>query len=229
MPQTIDLPDVVAAAIDTALQAVWTAMPAIVESYDPAAQTASVQIAVQNASIGEAGDRRSDAVAVLTSVPILHLGGSGFRAVFPPARGDTALVVFCSRSLESWLVRGGIADPFLTHHHDLSDGVAIVGLRTRQNPLASSPSDHASIGHDRGATIEFRQDEIRVGGDTGTQPTFKGPDLNSALQTMFQEIADSFKGLPEGIGAEAATAVQLALAKFEVAANKALTTVAKVV
>jgi hypothetical protein len=229
MPQTIEFPDVVACAIDIALQGLWTAMPGIVESYDATQQTANIQIAVQSVSVGESGDTLAETIAVLNAVPVVHVGGAGFRAVFPPTRGDTALVVFCSRSIERWIDRGGVVDPFLTHHHDLSDGVAIVGLRTRQNPLSSSPSDHASIGHDHGATIEFREDEIRIGGDAGTQPTFKGPDLNSALQDMFQEITDAFKGLPEGIGAGAATAVQLALAKFQVAADRALTTVAKVV
>jgi hypothetical protein len=227
MPQTIELADVVASAFDVALQGVWTALPGVVQSYNAGRQTANIQVGVKNVSVAEGGEDLVEAIAVLNAVPVLHVGGAGFRAVFPPAPGDTALVVFCSRSIARWLLQGGVVDPGTAHHHDLSDGVAIVGLRTRKTALTNAPADHASIGHDAGATIEFRQNEIRVGGDTGAQPSFHGPDLINALQTVLGIIGSQVGGLPGGTAA--GTTIATAVTNFVTAANAALTTVAKFV
>jgi hypothetical protein len=188
MPQTLVLEDVVASAMDASLASVWTAMPAVIESYDANLQRANLQIVVKSGSVGEDGERITETIAVNNSVPVIHIGGSGFRSYFPPARGDTALLVFASRSIGAWLAKGGIVDTGQDHHHDLSDAIAIVGLRDFAHSLKNAPSDHASIGHDEGATIEFRQSEIRVGGDIGTQPTIMATSYRSHEDTYFSAV-----------------------------------------
>jgi hypothetical protein len=227
MPQTIELEDVVAAAFDEALHGIWTSMPGIIQSYDATTQTASVQLGVKNRHVGESGDQEVETITVLPSVPVVHLGGSGFRAVFPPTRGDTALVVFCSRSIAEWLRSGGVVDPGTDHHHDISDGVVFVGFRPRPNALSSSPADHPSIGKDGGATIEFHDSEIRVGGDVGAQPSFHGPDLITALQAVLSVIATAIGEIPGG--ATAGTTITTAVSDFVTAAPATLTTMAKLV
>ena len=118
-------------------------MPAVVESYDARLQRANVQITVKSSSIREGGERQAETVAVINAVPVLHAGGGGFRAVFPVTRGDTVLVVFASRSIDQWLTKGGIVDPAFDHHHDVSDAIAITGLRDFAHPLANAPSGRA--------------------------------------------------------------------------------------
>lgn len=169
MPQTLVLEDVVASANDQALQNIWTAIPGIIQSYDPRLQRATIQISVKSTFIAEDGDNDVTEIAALSGVPVVHTGGGGFRIVVPPVRGDSVLLVFCARSIDQWLAKGGVVDPFFLHHHDLSDAIAILGLRDFAHPLKNSPSDHASIGYDTGATIEFRQGEIRAGGDDADQ------------------------------------------------------------
>ncbi len=168
MPQTLVLEDVVASAMDAALQGVWTAIPGRVESYDPVLQRANVQPVIKAGSVGESGNRQVESIAVINAVPVLHSGGGSFREVYPITRGDTVLLVFCSRSIDAWLTQGGIADPRDDHRHDLSDAVAIVGLRDFTRPLKNVPTDRASIGHDSGATIEFHQSELRLGSDSAS-------------------------------------------------------------
>lgn len=170
-------------------------MPGQVESYDHDLQVADIQVTVKNGTTAENGDRRAETIAVLTSVPVLHAGGGGFRVVFPVKRGDTVLVVFASRSITRWLINGGVVDPKSDHHHDLSDAVAITGLRDLPHALTNSPATHASVGHDTGATIEFYPTEIRVGGDSGTQPTIMGTTYRAAENQMLDLMSLAFTAL----------------------------------
>jgi len=255
MPQTLVLEDVVSSAMESALQGVWTAMPAQVESYDAALQRANVRVTVKVASVGEDGERDTASVAVINAVPVVHAGGGGFRCVFPVAHGDTVLLVFASRSIDTWLGQGGVVDPTFDHHHDISDAIAITGLRDFGHALTHAPSDHASIGHDQGATIELRQSEIAVGGDTGKEPTLKGTTYRSAEDSYFSALnlllADlaaaiatlaaatpTLTGGPTataafntavGNAATAATAFSSAVTAFNAGAAGYLTSIAKVV
>jgi hypothetical protein len=228
MAQTIELPDVVSSAVDAALQGVWTAMPGRVEKYFPGAQSANVQLVVKARSVGESGDVQAEEIATLTAVPVLHVGGGGFRVVCPVATGDTCLVVFASRSIDKWTAQGGIVDPATEHHHDISDGVAIVGLRDYKHLLKNAPTDRLSLGHDAGATIEISQSKVRVGGNTGTEPPHKGHALNSALESMFRAVAKAFTSLPGNIGVGAGADVAQAILQFVLDADTALATVTEV-
>lgn len=226
MPQTVDLSDVISSAVETALQGVWTALPGRVEAYDAERQTARIQLAVRNVHVGEDGERVRENIAPLPSVPVIHLGGGGFRTVYPVQAGDTALVIFASRAIGPWLASGDIVDPDAEHHHDLSDGVAIVGLRDLRHALASQPTNRMSIGKDDGPTIEIDGTTVQIGGSTGTQPTFRGGDAIDAITEVLRSLATAIEGLPGGSAATGA--ITEALGKFAVAIRSALTTITRV-
>lgn len=217
-----------ASGIEAVLQNLWTAMPGIVQSYDAAKQRVNVQVAVKTTSVGEDGELRQEVVGVLNAVPVVHLGGSGFRSYFPPARGDTCLLVICSRSIDTFLNQGGVVDSFFLHRHDLSDAVALVGLRDFAHPLKNAPTDHASIGHDEGATIEFRQTKIKVGGDTGTQPTVMANSFFTAFSTLITAIAAAMAASGAPNATASGTAITTALSTFNTSLATYLTTVTEV-
>ncbi len=230
MPQTMLLEDVVTSAMDAVLQNVWTSMPARVETYDPVLQRANVQLVVKNASVAEGGERRSEKIAVINAVPVVYASGGGFRQIFPLVRGDTVLLVFTSRSLDRWLSKGGVVDPVFDHHHDLSDAVALAGLRDFAHPLTNVPTDHASIGYESGATIELRSNEIRVGGDVGTEPTLMASTFLSKLKDLLDAIATAVGTSGSDVGATAAAGdITTAINTFTDAASTYTTSVAKVV
>lgn len=184
MAQTVELPDVLDSAIEASLRGVWTAMPGRVESYNSATQAASIQLTVRSGYVAENGERQSEAIAILNTVPVVHVGGGGYRTVYPVAKGDTALVVFTSRSMAQWLVQGDLVDPGTDQHHSLSDAVAIVGLRDHKHALAHVPTDRMSVGSDSGASIEITTSDVRVGGFTGTEPTIKATAYRGAEDTL---------------------------------------------
>lgn len=181
-------------------------MPGRVESYEALLQVANIRLTVRTPVVTESGDLRNDDVAVLNAVPVIFSGGSKYRFIAPLEPGDTVLVVFTSRSLDKWLTTGGIVDPGFVHHHHVSDAVAIPILRDWKHLLENTPSDHASIGHDAGATIEFRQNEIRAGSDTGTQKTLMGETYRTAETSFFGALVPLVTALSSTFAALAVAA-----------------------
>lgn len=230
---TPSLGAVIAAAIDARLLGIHTHLPARVESYDAATQRCSVQVELRQAKFEPDGSRTPLRLPVISNVPIKFEGSGGFRTTYPVQRGDQVWLEICEASLERWKPRGGDIDPADDRRMDLSDALAVTGLRDGSRPLANCPTDRMSLGADAGATIEISQSEVRVGGNTGTQPTYRAPPLQSALATLLAAIASAISGCGTPAGAAAAAAaltlpVTGPIAVFLAAATAAQTTVAKV-
>ena len=66
------------AALDGRQAEMWTALPGIVQSFDPAAMTVSVQPAVAGRISDEAGKAASVDLPILPDVPVVFPGGGGF-------------------------------------------------------------------------------------------------------------------------------------------------------
>lgn len=105
----------------------WTALPGIVESYNPTAGgcgTVSVQPAIQGVQEGADGSQQLVNMPLLVDVPVVALGAGGFVLTMPIQPGDEVLVVFASRCIDAWWQSGGVAAPTEARMHDLSDGFA---------------------------------------------------------------------------------------------------------
>ncbi len=71
--------------------------------------------------------------------------------------------------------------------HDITDGIFVPGLNPFGAPLSSCPTDHATIGADRGKQIHFHENLIKLGDDTTLEFASLGTSLDQAL---FGFIAD---------------------------------------
>ncbi|WP_413206709.1 Gp138 family membrane-puncturing spike protein, partial [Rhodospirillum sp. A1_3_36] len=118
---------------------IWTALPGIIQSYDPLAITVTVQPSLKGILTDGRGKATEVTLPLLVDVPVCFPCGGGFTLTFPIKPGDEAMVVFSSRCIDSWWQSGGIQDQAEQRMHDLSDGMAIVGLRSQPrvlNPVA---------------------------------------------------------------------------------------------
>lgn len=221
------------AAFAAGLVDVHTHLPARVESYDAATQKCSVQVELRQARFEPDGSRVPEVLSPILDVPVLFSSGGGFRTTYPLQRGDKVWLEICEASLELWKTRGGDVDPGDDRRMDLSDAVAVTGLRDFAHPLKSAPTDRMSVGHDTGASIEITSSEVRVGGNTGVHPTYKADAFQSALMTLLSAISAAIGGSGTPAGAAAAqAALELpgtgAFAVFEQAITAAQTAIAKV-
>jgi hypothetical protein len=148
------LDDIVNDALDEALAEVYTALPGVIQSYDSAAQKASVAPSHRVAHTDEQGRRVVQALPVVTGVPVVFPGGGGFTVTFPISPGDTVLLVFPRASLDKWKAGAGgsgAVDPEFYSSHPLANAVAIPGLRSFASARSSVPTDHVRIGVDGAA------------------------------------------------------------------------------
>ncbi|MBZ5673716.1 MAG: phage baseplate protein [Acidobacteriia bacterium] len=139
------------------LKAVNCARVGVIKAFDPTKQTATVMIAQQQVtSISPEGVRTIQEYPLLLVVPVVFPAGGGFTLTFPIAEGDECLVIFNDREIDNWLTTGPGSTPTTSRVHDLSDGMALVGLRSNPRALAGVST----------TTVQLRSDDFT--GVTGT-------------------------------------------------------------
>lgn len=118
-------------AFDGVQSALWTAMPGIVQSFDAAAMTCTVQPAISALVRNEAGEVSELALPLLLDCPVVFPGGGGCTLTFPIKEGDECLVVFGARCIDSWWQLGDVQGQAELRMHDLSDGFVLPGVRSQ--------------------------------------------------------------------------------------------------
>jgi hypothetical protein len=172
MSKNPSISDVFSRVFSRALNDIRISLPGIVESYDSTQQKVNVTPAIKEAREDETLGDVSEALPVITDVPVIFPGAGVFRLTFPISAGDTGLIVFSSRSLEDWLSLGGTVEPADKRRFSLTDAVFIPGLRPFSDPLASPPDDALTIGVEGGAQGYFKTAEINLGSDTPAELQF---------------------------------------------------------
>lgn len=123
------------AALEGKQAEIWTALPGIVNSFDPVAMTVSVQPSIKGQIQDENGNTSSVDLPLLPDVPVVFPCGGGFTLTHPIKPGDEVLVIFASRCIDGWWQSGGVGGTPDERMHDLSDGIAIVGPRSQARKL----------------------------------------------------------------------------------------------
>lgn len=137
----------------TAMQTrIWTALPGIVDRFDAARMTVDVQPTINGRLRSPKGEISSVQMPKLLDCPVLWQGGGGVTLTFPIAAGDECLVVFASRCIDAWWGQGGVQDAGDIRMHNLSDGFALVGVRSLPRAFGVSSSE-AVLRSDDGETF----------------------------------------------------------------------------
>ncbi len=173
--------DVIQTALNARLADLHVALPARVERYDAARQMLDAQPLLLSAYQQEDGSRATERIPVITNVPVLFPGAGGFRLTFPVEVGDTVLLIFAERSLDRWLALGGEVDPADRRMHDLTDAVAIPGLRAQPQVWTGVGTEHATMGQDGGLQIHFKDGAIALGEESP-------PDAVAMAQKVAAEL-----------------------------------------
>ena len=69
---------------------------------------------------------------LLINIPILFQQVGGYVISFPIKKGDECLVIFSDLSIDNWWLKGNVQNPVEIRRHDLSDGIAIFGLKNQE-------------------------------------------------------------------------------------------------
>lgn len=191
-------------AIKSSAIELHTAMPAIVQAFDPDLNTVDVQPAIK-----EDFGQGPVALPRLNAVPVAFPQGGGGILSFPIAVGDTVLLVFSERSIDQWWVKNELVDPLDKRTHSLSDAFAIAGVSARAGSSARVSAEHVRLEHGN-ASIELQSDgKFKVSNLQGEElldllsqladacskiSNSAGPTFNAATLATIKTKIDSLKG-----------------------------------
>jgi len=130
----------------------WTALPGVIESFDGDSQTCAVQLAIKVPVRANDGTVTTAALPPVVNCPVQFPSGGNCTLTFPVAPGDECLVVFASRCIDAWWQSGGVQEQAEWRMHDLSDGFALLGFRSKPRVLANVSTSSTQLRSDDGAT-----------------------------------------------------------------------------
>jgi hypothetical protein len=90
---------------------------------------------------------------LLVDVPIMYQGGGGYSITLPITAGDECLIIFADRCIDAWWQSGGVQAPMENRMHDLSDGFALVGVRSQPKVVPNISASNVQIRSDDGTVF----------------------------------------------------------------------------
>lgn len=194
--------------VDFALSSVHTHLPAQVISYDSGDNTVVVQPCIK---VMRTGDPDNDTIElpVIEDVPVSLLGSGKCLLTVAPQAGSYGVLHVAERSLERWILEGGIVEPGSVRKFDISDCFFVPGiyptvsdgdngklqaavatdrieLRTRSGDTTVSVLDNDSIVIETTGQVSVNGSEtvIQGGSDWAVQYT--------ALKSAFDTLKNDF-------------------------------------
>ena len=140
--------ETMAAAMESVGFDMRVAIPGIIQSWDKATQTVTVQPAIRE-KVAIAGSENEMAIPLLVDVPVIMPRAGGYSLVFAPQAGDECLVVFGDACIDGWWQSGGVQSQVESRRHDLSDGFAILGCWS-QPRMPAIPDSGCRLQNDTG-------------------------------------------------------------------------------
>lgn len=124
-----------------------------IQDFDSITQTATVKVnfkkVIQGGSpaVNNSGQSINNIVEypTLFKCPVFVLSGGTSAIHMPITTGDTCLILFCDRDIDQWFVTGQTSPPNSSRLHDLSDGIALVGIKPSISPIEEYIEDGPSL------------------------------------------------------------------------------------
>lgn len=153
----------------------------IVQSFDETKQTAQVTIAYKktyfqrDVKTGLYNPVLVD-YPILVDCPVVVLGGGGVASLtFPIAKGDECLVLFNDRDIDNWFASGQIGPVATPRLHSISDGFALVGIRSSGKVLSGYDLTRAVLQYG-GTVVAVSETLVKIANEDHT--------LNTILQQL---------------------------------------------
>lgn len=133
---------------------------------------------------------------VITNVPVKFQRTEKAGLSLPLKKGDSGLLVFIERSMDTWLVQGGCISPGSKRKFDLSDPVFVPGLFPFNSPPQNFDGTKLFV-YNESSKMELSPDgTIELKNDTGTYrmtPAGKFALTNGTEEVLalFDEVLDA--------------------------------------
>lgn len=151
-----DLPAVLRSLLREAHTSINCVQIGTIQSFNAANQTATIKIAMKLVEKLDAdGSKVLRDYPLLLECPVFILHGAGDAITFPIAAGDSCIILFNDRQIDQWLNFGEGLPPEVGRTHNISDGIALVGLKPYTASIAGYFTGGVRINHAGSAKIEL--------------------------------------------------------------------------
>ena len=139
-------------------------VPGIVQAYDAAQQTVTVQVAIRELFNNDGVEEWTE-VPLLLDVPIVFPRAGGYVLTLPISQGDEVLVCFGDACIDAWWQNGGVQNQIDIRRHDLSDAFAIPGPWSQPRRVSNYSTNSCQLRNEAGtAYIELSGSTINIVG-----------------------------------------------------------------
>jgi hypothetical protein len=135
---------------------------------------------------------------LLLDVPVIIMSGGNAALTFPISAGDDCLILFNDRDIDNWFATGQSLPLNSNRLHSLNDGMALVGLRASNNPIASYDQSRVVLRNNT-ASVGVNSNAIQI----------KNSSQN--LKSILQDLVDAINGIITSGGQTVSPASQAAL------------------
>lgn len=190
MARNVGLAELVSLAQESRLSDVWTAMPGVVQSYDPTTRTADIRACVRRPIENvDTGEIEHEDLPILPSVPVLFPGAKGgIMMSWPIAQNTTGLLLVLTLSAAKW--RSGAddgkfpAEPGDLRMHHPANVVFLPGWipDTASTPATAEPA------------LVVAASEVRLGDHTATDFVALAPATDARLDALEDFAANHTHG-----------------------------------
>lgn len=148
--------------IDNAGFRMHMAIPAVVQSFNSSAQTVEVQPTIRERVIQPDNSITYQQYPLLVNVPIVYPQVGAYSITFPIAKGDECLVIFSDLAIDNWWEHGNVQNPVEQRRHDLSDGIAIFGLKNQAKLEGTTVSNSLLLKNSSGDKFEITASGLNI-------------------------------------------------------------------
>jgi hypothetical protein len=181
---TPPLEEVMRAAVREGLYNVNTCIPGVVQSFDSATNTISVQPALMRQY---ETDTTPTKMPIINKVPVCYPRGGNFKMKWALQAGDYVTLVFSQRSIDLWKSQGGTVDPVEGRRFHMSDAIAIPGGWPSNHPITDSVSGQTVI--ESGSLQIIIEDSGKI------KITNGGAELLASISAALDAIKTAFTAL----------------------------------
>lgn len=125
-----------------------------IQSFDTSQKTASIQILFKT-MVPDGNASKIVSYPILVDCPVFTLQGGGGAIEMPIQAGDQCIVLFADRNIDAWFKNGAEALPPDNRTHDLSDGIALVGINALTSTLADYTTAELKISYAGAKIAQF--------------------------------------------------------------------------
>jgi hypothetical protein len=151
-----ELPDLLRALKNDIFSSLNCAKVGEIQSFDRTKKTAEIKILLKRVI-----KDKVVSYPLLVDCPVFTLQGGGGAVYMPIDKGNPCLVLFADRSIDTWYSTGSEAAPANNRCHDLSDGIAFVGISSLVSVLDDYPANEARIAYS-GARMGIKSGKVNI-------------------------------------------------------------------